>query len=227
MNLCHAKTSLSPISSSPSPKRGLVLFHSSERGHFVESSKGTENKQMSKSPGPVQSTSESLMHSKKQPNHVDRPGQCRQVIDHYVQKPSFPLWGFGVDLQASQQSQLEPSWRPRKFFHPLEAHKNPCNYILSLKFGCRFCNLTISFYNSLYNDNKNCFFLIKKSVLPCSSSVKHRIKCIWIENEGEQGPVTQIVHNFVNTQITAKSQDSRASIPASKLNTYVLLLNTY
>lgn len=70
MNLCHAKTSLSPISSSPSPGTGPVLSRSSEQGNYVESlrppqSKGRENKQKSRSPGPAETTSESVMQNKK------------------------------------------------------------------------------------------------------------------------------------------------------------------
>lgn len=44
MNLCHAKTSLSPIFSSPSPGKGPVSCHSSERGHYVESSRPLPNR---------------------------------------------------------------------------------------------------------------------------------------------------------------------------------------
>lgn len=45
------------------------------------------------------------------------------MIDQYI-KTSSPLWGFGVESQTSQHSQLERSWGPKNVFsHPLEAHE--------------------------------------------------------------------------------------------------------
>lgn len=90
MNLCHARTSLSPISLLESSlfswnRPCFILFLQAKplcwilKASIIE----RENKQKSKSPSSAETTSESLMQNKKLANHIDRPGQCSPMIDQY------------------------------------------------------------------------------------------------------------------------------------------------